>query len=458
MNLMPNPYAAFRSRLICEDAGDGLFVVTLDTGASQGALAPSLLDELAQVLEHLLALGSSLKGWVLRGRGEFSLGRTDLQALADSNESERRAMGARFARLSRHMRQLERKAPSVAVLEGLGLGQGLELALACHHRLADVRAPLALGLPDIAWGCLPSLGGVARSVRMLGFERAYTRLLRSGQVLSGEDAQSLGLVVLVDTAPGGEGLMNGALQWLRENPGHVQTWDQRGWAAPDGGPSAPQHAFKLHAWPAQLRLADAELEHQPAPLALLSATVECAWVQSLDAALAVEARHASRVLAHPTTGHLLRTRFVHLQAARGADAWRMDAPSVARALHDTLKAHADSGWQQAVREAVQGDMQAARSSGVPGASLKQALLGSGLAVPAPEWPAPTHGNERGLFQAPVELGQLEHRLLHRAAQALVKLAGSLPNDEQDLVSIWQAGFPAWSGGAASYLREGRGNP
>lgn len=81
--------------------------------------------------------------------------------------------------------------PVVAALHGEVLGAGLELALACHARVA--RHDSALGLPEIKLGLIPGAGGTQRLPRLIGEEPARALML-SGRALSGQEAFDIGLV------------------------------------------------------------------------------------------------------------------------------------------------------------------------------------------------------------------------------------------------------------------------
>jgi 3-hydroxyacyl-CoA dehydrogenase len=81
--------------------------------------------------------------------------------------------------------------PVVAAIHGNALGGGLELALACHYRVALAGA--RLGLPEVNLGLLPGAGGTQRLPRVVGVEAALAMML-SGEPLSAGDALSQGLV------------------------------------------------------------------------------------------------------------------------------------------------------------------------------------------------------------------------------------------------------------------------
>ncbi len=81
--------------------------------------------------------------------------------------------------------------PVVAAMRGLALGGGLELAMACHYRLAHKDAKL--GMPEITLGIIPGAGGTQRLPRLIG-ARAALNLILSGTPISGLEAKVKGLV------------------------------------------------------------------------------------------------------------------------------------------------------------------------------------------------------------------------------------------------------------------------
>jgi 3-hydroxyacyl-CoA dehydrogenase len=81
--------------------------------------------------------------------------------------------------------------PVVTAIHGLAVGGGLELAMACHYRLAHKNAKL--GMPEITLGIIPGAGGTQRLPRLIG-ARAALDMILSGAPISGLDAKTKGLV------------------------------------------------------------------------------------------------------------------------------------------------------------------------------------------------------------------------------------------------------------------------
>jgi 3-hydroxyacyl-CoA dehydrogenase len=95
--------------------------------------------------------------------------------------------------------------PIVAALFGTALGGGLEVALACHYRVADAKAKC--GLPEVKLGILPGAGGTQRLPRLIGFEKALEMIV-SGDPVSAAQAKSVGLL---DEIIAGDLLLDGAV-------------------------------------------------------------------------------------------------------------------------------------------------------------------------------------------------------------------------------------------------------
>ncbi len=86
--------------------------------------------------------------------------------------------------------------PSIAAINGPCLGGGLELALACHFRIATDSDKTVLGLPEVTLGLLPAAGGTQRLTRTAGIRRALPLML-TGKSLSAGEAKALRIVDIV---------------------------------------------------------------------------------------------------------------------------------------------------------------------------------------------------------------------------------------------------------------------
>ncbi len=98
--------------------------------------------------------------------------------------------------------------PVVAAMHGTVLGGGLEIALACHYRVAA--AGTRLGLPEVTLGIIPGAGGTQRMPRLIGAEKAL-ELILSARPVDAKQAQQLGFI---DAVIDGD-LRTGAIRYLR---------------------------------------------------------------------------------------------------------------------------------------------------------------------------------------------------------------------------------------------------
>ena len=119
---------------------------------------------------------------------------------SSSSQAEARAtpkthLRGRRASSSAQLRTLETLGmPVVAALNGTALGGGLEIALACHRRIAIDDPKAEFGLPEVTLGLLPGGGGVVRTVRLLGFQSALMNVLLQGQRMKPAQAKAVGLI------------------------------------------------------------------------------------------------------------------------------------------------------------------------------------------------------------------------------------------------------------------------
>ena len=160
----------------------------IDREAKLNALTLPLLDQLAEACEKLA--GSTARVVVVRTAGTrvFCVG-ADITKFAELDAvtmwAEWIATGHRaFDSLA------ALKQPTIAVVDGLALGGGLELALACDLRIQARTA--TVGLPEAGLGTVPGWGGTARLVQVLGRSRAIELMLTRRQ-LTGDEALQWGL-------------------------------------------------------------------------------------------------------------------------------------------------------------------------------------------------------------------------------------------------------------------------
>lgn len=139
-------------------------------GPSAGALTSGVLDGLEAALRQAEA-APDVQALVIGGADVFSRG----VPLDDMNTE-------RFDGVAKLCLQIEQASlPVVAAVSGVALGAGLELALACHYRLADRTA--RIGFPEVALGALCGAGGTQRAPRIAGAQAAL-RLMMTGAMVA----------------------------------------------------------------------------------------------------------------------------------------------------------------------------------------------------------------------------------------------------------------------------------
>jgi enoyl-CoA hydratase len=163
--------------------------VTLDRPEVLHALDAVMFDELERAFAELAA-DASVRVILLTGSGEraFAAG-ADIRALSETDSSSGRATSERGQQV---LLQIERCGkPVIACVNGVALGGGCELALACTFRIASERAKL--GLPELKLGLIPGYGGTQRLPRLIG-KSAALRLILTGAAVDATEALRLGLV------------------------------------------------------------------------------------------------------------------------------------------------------------------------------------------------------------------------------------------------------------------------
>jgi enoyl-CoA hydratase len=194
--------------VVLDVEGDGIAVITVNRPDKLNALNADTVRQLDAVLRRVhedeavrvvLLTGAGPKAFVAGADiGELSrMG--PLDGVAVSREGQ-----ATFRFLERMPK------PVIAVVNGFALGGGLELALACHMRIASAKAKF--GLPEVRLGIIPGYGGTIRLPRLVGRGRA-TELMLTGEMIDAAEAHRIGLVNRVEEP---EALMDAARTLARK--------------------------------------------------------------------------------------------------------------------------------------------------------------------------------------------------------------------------------------------------
>jgi 3-hydroxyacyl-CoA dehydrogenase/enoyl-CoA hydratase/3-hydroxybutyryl-CoA epimerase len=290
---------------------DGIAVLSIDVpGRAMNVLTPQLQADLAVAIEHVIA-DSGLRGAVITSgkAGGFVAGAdiTDLVKLFDAGLTAKQ--GAEMSRsFSKQLRRLETGGKPIAcAINGLALGGGFELALACHYRVLAEDA--SVGLPEVGLGLLPGAGGTQRVPRLIGIEKAEPLLL-TGKPVKAAEALKLGLVdAVVPTA----GVVAKAREWLLASPKPTQPWDEKGYRIPGGAGPQASHAARTFTAGTALTAQNTQRNY-PAPLAILSCLYEGTQV-AFDTGLGIESKYFGQLVAGAVARNMMRTLFLNKGAA-----------------------------------------------------------------------------------------------------------------------------------------------
>lgn len=163
-------------------------IVTIDRPEALNALNAATLDEFGDVLASVEA--SRPRALIITGAGDraFCSG-ADVKELFARSQAARVVASRGGHAIFRRLESLQ--CPTIALINGVALGGGLELALACTFRIATPNAKL--GLPEVKLGLIPSYGGTQRLPRLVGEARAL-ELILTGEPITAQTAYAIGLV------------------------------------------------------------------------------------------------------------------------------------------------------------------------------------------------------------------------------------------------------------------------
>jgi 3-hydroxyacyl-CoA dehydrogenase/enoyl-CoA hydratase/3-hydroxybutyryl-CoA epimerase len=268
---------------------DGIVTLTMDDPDQRAnTMNAAFQSSFAAAVQRLVAEKDSITGVIVTSAKDTFFAGGDLRLLSQVTDDSVVQFREYVEKMKADFRTLETLGkPVVAALNGAALGGGLEIALACHHRIALANPQARFGFPEVTLGLLPGAGGVVRTVRLLGIADALMKLLLQGQRLSPAEAVETGIVHELADTP--DELIAEARDWIKANPAATQPYDRPGYKIPGGTPANPRFAAMLPAFPANLRK-QTKGAPMPAPHHILCAAVESSQVD-IDTALRVEGRY-----------------------------------------------------------------------------------------------------------------------------------------------------------------------
>ena len=295
---------------------DGVVILTLDDpNQSANTMNAAYAASMAATVDRLEAEREQITGVIITSAKKTFFAGGDLNDLRAVTKEHSDEIAGFIRDAKANLRRLETLGrPVVAAVNGAALGAGLEITLACHHRIVVDDPKIQLGFPEVQLGLLPGAGGVTRTVRMLGIVNALMQLLLQGQRVRPAKGVEIGIVDELVDSP--DQLIPAAKQWIAANPDAQQPWDREGYKMPGGKPSNPALAMNLPAFPANLRK-QLKGANYPAPLNIMSAAVEGAQVD-FDSAIEIEGRYFVDLATSQVAKNMIQAFFFDLQRATGA--------------------------------------------------------------------------------------------------------------------------------------------
>lgn len=295
---------------------DGILVAVIDMpGRTMNVFSVELMDALDALMDRVDRDDSVTGVVITSGKSSFLAG-ADLSMVRSFTDRAKTAtrdeMFQLCGRLGRQFVRLEASLiPYVAAVNGIALGGGLELALACRERLVADDPRIQLGTPEVRWGLLPGAGGTQRLPRLAGLDAAFDILL-TGRSITPGTAVSLGIFARALPAAG---LLEAAKTLTRSL---VDTpYDPAGKfpraALLDVAPFTPELGPEIAA---RFGIGAEAFQNYPAHSAIIDSVLKGARLP-LAEATDVEMREFLRLMFDPVAGRMVRTLFLErLRAER----------------------------------------------------------------------------------------------------------------------------------------------
>lgn len=408
--------------LTTELGSDGIATVTIEMtdrpmNVVDFPLARALADETT-------ALGArdDVRGIILTSAREAFIAGADLGVMVEA--SARRCGFAEAKAKVRvwtdSLRRIETCGkPVVAAATGTALGGGLEVMLACHHRISADNPKARFGFPEVTLGLLPGAGGTQRTARLIGIAAALPLLL-DGTRLTVAEAHGAGLIDSV--VPPGDLLKAARAALLEGRVPAANPWEDRRFRLPElqpGSVPALDHFVLVNG-----RVHAERGTCDPAPRAILSAVFEGTRLP-IERGLEVELDHFTDLVQGDVAQAMIATTFFARRAA-AKGGWPSPDP--------------EGPLAQRLTRARDGGMESLADAGLSPVFLENAARAVGL----PPRPCPSGNGNAAPAARLTEAGRALLALIAAEALAFAAAEG-WPAARADLEAV-STGFPVWTGG------------
>jgi len=294
---------------------DQILTLTIDMpGQSANTMNADFRAALTETVGKVKSDLDNIRGIIVTSAKKTFFAGGDLKELHKVTREDAGAFEDMVNGMKAEMRVLETSGkPIVAAINGSALGGGLEICLACHHRVVLDEDKIQLGLPEVTLGLLPGGGGTQRLPRMIGLEAAFPFLME-GKKVNPKAALKAGIVD--ELASSTDDMVAKARAFIDANPKSQQPWGQKGFKFPGGAPHHPAMAQKLAIAPAMLKQKTKGC--YPAPERILSAAVEGAQVD-FDNGCLIETRYFAELVIGQVAKNMTGTFWFQLNAVNAGE-------------------------------------------------------------------------------------------------------------------------------------------
>jgi len=298
-----------------EKDADNIVTITMDMpGQAVNTMSADYEKYMQETLDRLDGEIDEVAGIIFASAKKTFFAGGDLKALLSVEEKDIPGFFEMVERQKSQLRRYETMGkPVVAAINGAAMGGGLEIALACHHRIAIDSPKVQLGLPEVTLGLMPGCGGVVRLVRLIGLEKSLP-ILTEGKPVKAAKAHALGIVD--ELASDQDDMFAKARAWIKAHPESLQPFDQKGFKIPGGTATAPHNAGMLFMAPAvAFRKTKGLL---PAPTKIIAQATESTLLD-VETALRIESRGLTELIVTPEAKNLITTFFFGMNALKSGE-------------------------------------------------------------------------------------------------------------------------------------------
>ena len=288
---------------------DCIVTISLETEKKNPDSLNHCFDKILLEYIEKLENDTELKGIIITSTEDSFLAKYDIENLFDLKKPD--ICFEYIENQKSILRRIEKlKVPVVAAINGSSFGIGMELALACNHRIGIKKESTRFEFSEVKYGILPGYGGIIRLIRTMGIEKSL-KLLLGGNQFNVKEAIDIGF--LDELASSYQTMIEKSVEWIKSNQNIVQPWDQKNFTFPGGNAHEGENANLISLYPAIIR--KKTKGNFPAPEAILSIAAEGSLVD-FKTASRVESRFFTELLLKKTTKNILNADWYQLKNIR----------------------------------------------------------------------------------------------------------------------------------------------